>query len=334
MRRLTCLLTATLLAAAAAPVAAWDDHARIRRLALEGVPELAALPPVTVTPLTFEVQGINPATTFDHVGAAPGETQTPLDILATYAQEPDWGMDQELRVSWQQRFMGGYTGLGSQGYFHMYYPSLTIHLPVPVMSMGAAPKRATQWREMARAAFESGDEYWGWRFTAWSLHYIEDLAQPYHSTQTHRRFIQLGSPIQGTTNCTANFHLLYEHWVARRLQAEDQGGTNFGLRAALTAGEPVSTSAISKLAKKVARRSHKGFGGVAGQCIAYFGERFLSKERVEPTSAELDKVEPGPVLDALMETTRRYLSLAGGALRGAVAEVLAERAAADEFVAE
>lgn len=325
MRRITGLLTAALLLSAATPLAAWDDHSRIRRLALEGVPELAALPAVAVTPLTAEITGINPATTFEFVGAAPGETQAPLDILATYAQEPDWGMDQELRVSWQQKFMGGYTGLSSQGYFHMYYPSLTIHLPLPVMSMGAAPKRAAQWREMARAAFEAGDEYWGWRFTAWSFHYIEDLAQPYHSTQTHRRFIQLGSPIQGTTNCTANFHLLYEHWVARRLQAEAEGGPNFGLREALRTGEAVSTSAISKLAKKVARRSHKGFGGVAGQCIAYFGERFLSADRVEPTQAELDKVEDGPVLDALMETTRRYLSLAGGALRGAVAEVLAER---------
>ena len=34
---------------------------------------------------------------------------------------------------------------------------------------------------MARHAFKTGHPYWGWRFAGWSLHYVQDLTQPYHA---------------------------------------------------------------------------------------------------------------------------------------------------------
>ena len=34
---------------------------------------------------------------------------------------------------------------------------------------------------LARLAHKSGDEYWAYRFSAWSTHYVQDLCQPYHS---------------------------------------------------------------------------------------------------------------------------------------------------------
>jgi hypothetical protein len=298
---------------------AWDSHDVIRRLALEDMGELRALPPVPVTPLSVPVTGVNPAARFEFVGAQPGETQSPFEILVGYAMEPDWGMDQELKVSWQQRFMGGYTGLSSQGYFHMYYPAVTLHLPVPVLSMGVAPKRSEQWMQMGREAFARGDEYWGWRFTAWALHYLEDVAQPYHSTQTHRRFIRPKSLIQGTTNCTSNFHLLFERWLARRLDAEVAGGPDLGLRAAIKAGTAFELGEDQEASvKRVARASHKGFGDLAGDCIRYFGDYYLSSEKREERPEDLDKLEPGPVLDRILGVSRRYMAIAGGALRGVV----------------
>lgn len=325
MRRVAALLSLLL---AAAPASAWDMHDVLRGEALAILDEVQALPPVLVTERSEEVVGINPAVDFEFHGAGPGETQRPADILTTYAMEPDWGMDQELNASWQQRFMGGYTGLGSQGYFHMYYPALTLHLPFPVMSMGAAPKRSAQWAELAAASFAKGDDYWGWRFTAWSLHYLEDVIQPYHSTQTHRKFIQLGSPIKGTTNCTSNFHLLYEHWTARRLQEELDGRADYGLRAALRGEGDFPSLPFKKAVKKAARISHKAFGDLAAVCIQYFGDRFVSSEKVQPTEAELDLVRPGPDFDRIMEISREYHAMAGRAVRAAVrrqVRALAER---------
>ena len=41
--------------------------------------------------------------------------------------------------------------------------------------------RIAMFQALARHAFKSGHAYWGWRFTGWSLHYVQDLTQPYHS---------------------------------------------------------------------------------------------------------------------------------------------------------
>jgi hypothetical protein len=42
--------------------------------------------------------------------------------------------------------------------------------------------RIHMYQTLARYAFRTGHPYWGWRFTGWGLHYIEDLTQPYHAT--------------------------------------------------------------------------------------------------------------------------------------------------------
>ncbi len=322
--RLLALLALLALVCCSGTVFAWDGHDRLRRVALSAMPEIAALPPVPVTERSLEVVGTNPAISFPFVGPGPGETQSPADILVGYAMEPDWGMDQNMKVSWQQKFMGGTTGLSSQGYFHMYYPAVTLHLPIPVTSMGVAPKRAAQWRAMASRAFSAGDAYWGWRFAAWSLHYLEDVAQPYHSTQTHRRFLRWKSPIEGTTNCTSNFHLLYETWLDRRLADELAGKADFGLKAALSDPGELKLDELEGAVKAVARKSHRTFGDLAKVCIGYFGDRFVSDQKQEPTPEDLDRVVPGPGLDALLAMSRDTLRLAGRAIRGAVRDLLVE----------
>lgn len=326
MTRLSFSTLFSLLALASTSLA-WEGHSSLRRLAIEKMEALRALPAVPVTPMVEAPQGINPKAKFEFRGAKPGETQTPYEILVTYAQEPDWGMDQELNASWQQRFMGGYTGLSSQGYFHMYYPVLTLHLPFPVLSMGAAPKRAEQWAGMSERAFANGHDYWGWRFFAWSLHYVEDLAQPFHSTQTHRKFVRLRSPIQGTTNCTANFHLLYEHWLSERIVEEASGQGELGLSEALEAGGPFAPGrSVEDTIVRVAKASHKGFGQLAELLIQYFGERFVSSDRVEPTEEELKRMQPGETLDQILAISRSRLQLAGSALRTLIEQVLEREA--------
>ncbi len=46
---------------------------------------------------------------------------------------------------------------------------------------GAAPQRANHFFEMSKVAFERDDNYWGFRFAARAIHYLEDLSQPYHT---------------------------------------------------------------------------------------------------------------------------------------------------------
>lgn len=96
------------------------------------------------------------------------------EVLAKYSQEPDWGMDKGLTASWHQLLMGG-TERGttpSQGFRHMLFARGRL---------GEAPDRAALYFDLARRAFRSGHEYWGFRFAAWGLHYIEDMGTPMHT---------------------------------------------------------------------------------------------------------------------------------------------------------
>lgn len=123
-----------------------------------------------------------------------------LDILSTYSDEPDWGMDQELFNEdqypelWKKEYsmMGGRSGLSSQAFRHMYWrelywkhPLQSFKLPLQKINSptGEAPLRAEIFMKLAKLAFAKNMDYWGWRFTANSLHYIEDVAQPFHSSQ-------------------------------------------------------------------------------------------------------------------------------------------------------
>ncbi|GAI88419.1 unnamed protein product, partial [marine sediment metagenome] len=50
-----------------------------------------------------------------------------------------------------------------------------------LLKAGEAPKRANHFFEMSKIAFGKSDNYWGFRFTARAIHYLEDISQPYHT---------------------------------------------------------------------------------------------------------------------------------------------------------
>ncbi|MBI2944064.1 MAG: hypothetical protein HYY25_07675 [Candidatus Wallbacteria bacterium] len=301
----------TLLLAAPAGAMAWDGHDRLTRLALADVAWLDSLPPVLVTTRTDRVSEIRQDYAFPYKGERQGDHLTARSILERYAMEPDDGPDQELRVSWQQRFMGGYTGMSSRGYFHMYYPSWTVHFPLPATAMGAAPERAALWCEAAKAALARGDTYWGLRYLACAMHYVEDLGQPYHATQTSTRFVVPTSPIAGTTKVTSNYHLAYEAWIARRV-AEDT----------LELGQTLRGIDLEKFddpgdaVRRVARKAHEQSGRLFGACIEFFGDRFHQPVDVPATEADLARMEPAGPRDRMIAATRPALALTARAIRG------------------
>jgi hypothetical protein len=46
---------------------------------------------------------------------------------------------------------------------------------------GIAPYRAGLYAQLAAGALRTGHPYWGYRFLAWSIHYIQDVTQPWHT---------------------------------------------------------------------------------------------------------------------------------------------------------
>lgn len=56
-----------------------------------------------------------------------------------------------------------------------------IYKAAPFIQRTYPLMRIQQYTSLASLAFRTGHAYWGWRFTGLALHYIQDLAQPYHA---------------------------------------------------------------------------------------------------------------------------------------------------------
>lgn len=124
----------------------------------------------------------------------PGQRVSPLAVLASASDEPDYGMDINLFVdgdSEHGRVYGfGRQPFGADGYehssqapFHMTFYDLPwiVQRLAPELSRTYPLLRAYQFFDLARFAFDTGHPYWGYRFAGWGLHYVQDLTQPYHS---------------------------------------------------------------------------------------------------------------------------------------------------------
>lgn len=123
-----------------------------------------------------------------------GEPLSPLQVLASAADEPDYGHDINL-FSDNPGEVGALYNFGpqpfgdarfeysSQAPFHIgyYHDDAIIFAAGPFLTRTYPEWRAYQYFGLARYAFEHGHPYWGYRFMGWGLHYIQDLTQPYHA---------------------------------------------------------------------------------------------------------------------------------------------------------
>lgn len=143
--------------------------------------------------LTFLSRGTSTADTV-YIALKSGDRVQPGHVVASASDEPDFGMDIGLfedngtdfgaRYGFgKQSFGNPNLDYGSQAPFHMgfYHLNLLTRKAQPSLLRTYPAWRINLYRELARLAFETGHDYWGWRFTGWGLHYIGDLTQPYHT---------------------------------------------------------------------------------------------------------------------------------------------------------
>ena len=123
-----------------------------------------------------------------YISAVPGEPIRAFEVLSTFSDEPDWGMDQDLflvrEYSYGPRPFGSATGVSSQAPFHMAFlhESRLAGIVLPRLAKSFMAERIDIFLALAKLAFEKGIDYWGWRFLAWAMHYLQDLTQPYHAS--------------------------------------------------------------------------------------------------------------------------------------------------------
>jgi hypothetical protein len=125
----------------------------------------------------------------------PGDQITALTVLASATDEPDYGLDINLwddsPSDWgrvygfgMQPFGNPALGFSSQAPFHMgfLHESRLLYLAAPFIKRTFPLLRSHQFSTLAALAFRTGHAYWGWRFAGMSLHYLQDLTQPYHAS--------------------------------------------------------------------------------------------------------------------------------------------------------
>jgi hypothetical protein len=128
------------------------------------------------------------------VSLSVGEWVPALDVIATAADEPDYGLDLGL---WEdngtehgrrygfgkQPFGNPALAFSSQAPFHMgfFHESPVVYAAAGFLRRTYPEYRVHLWQTLARQALKTGHDYWAWRFAGWALHYVQDLTQPYHA---------------------------------------------------------------------------------------------------------------------------------------------------------
>jgi len=168
------LLILSVLALSFINAFSWNSHYFYTELAIKNNELINNFPEIEITPYTYEdidQDEYNPEFAIKYLEGEIGEKVKASSILINYSDEPDWNLDTNLNLNKIQALTGG-----SQGYRHMYFSVFG-----GLLKAGDAPKRANHFFEMSKIAFGKGDNYWGFRFTARAIHYLEDISQPYHT---------------------------------------------------------------------------------------------------------------------------------------------------------
>jgi hypothetical protein len=228
-----------------------------------------------------------------------------IQVLALYSGEPDWGMDTGISLSPVQSLMGG-----SQGYRHLKYGLFFLRA-------GKALERALHFDRLSRAAFDRGDQYWGIRFAARAIHYMEDLLTPFH-TKPFPELLLLRKllDLRGLYFLTYNYHMNFERFTGYGLW---HGNRDFI--------EPVRDAKVSALShlhsdlQKAWRSMRNLFYLLFRECGALWREG-MSEGPVKLKEEEVARINPSGRLHCGI---RKWLGCAASVVKGYIAHSLIPR---------
>jgi hypothetical protein len=228
-----------------------------------------------------------------------------IQLLALYSAEPDWGMDGGLRLAPVDSLLGG-----SQGYRHLRY-SLCF------LRAGIAHRRMFFFDRLSAHAFGCRDAYWGIRFAARAIHYMEDLLTPFHVKPFPELFLlrKLFDP-RGLFHYTRNCHMNYE-----RLTGYHLWHGNPELTEPIVGARVLSFSDMGAAVMKTRRRVGNLVPVIFRECRMLWGER-MSDGPLRITAEEIARITPS---SRLIAGTRAWLEYAASAVKAYIADVLKPR---------
>ncbi len=218
-----------------------------------GTPQGTALPYAAVNTLP-EPQN----SSYKFIAIKPGDAVAALAVVATASDEPDYGLDINLwddsPSDWGKTYGFGTQPFGNpslsfatQAPFHMgfMHESRVLYAAAPFIKRTFPRLRSYQYSTLAALAFRTGHPYWGWRFTGLSLHYLQDLTQPYHASLApgESTFKLLGANALAMAGMTgmkdnmvillSNRHLVLEKYQRETMEAAAQSKQDSALEKAL-----------------------------------------------------------------------------------------------------
>lgn len=286
----------------------------------------------------------------------PGDLVHPSTILTTASHEPDYGLDIGLftdnKTDYGSRYGFGEQPFGdpdlvygSQAPFHMgfYHESWLVFLFAGYLKGTYPEYRIHLYKTLSQMAFDHGQEYWGWRFMGWGLHYLMDLSMPYHSTvlpgySTVRMLLinllsMLGYPkyVDNALQLVSNRHMAFERYQGIQLErlTRAEAWTNPLFEALHPSGTvPAYNDTIPR--DEIARKSHDMSRKVNKALTTYMPDRFVNDPSFELAEApdlnaivDLVKTEHGQAaideLNALLAEAFSIFSMHG---RGYIISIL------------
>ncbi|MBI3556432.1 MAG: hypothetical protein HY074_09235 [Deltaproteobacteria bacterium] len=109
-----------------------------------------------------------------------GRHVKPLEVISIYSDEPDWNMDDDVPQLRGKGIAEAGEGTATRTLRHFWYEGENS-FGVDFGKDQHTDRRAQLFYELALIAFEVHEPYWGYRFIANALHYIQDMTQPYHT---------------------------------------------------------------------------------------------------------------------------------------------------------
>lgn len=244
---------------------------------------------------------------FDFQELTDGAAVSPLEILAAASNEPDYGMDIGLFTDNGTEF-GAYYGFGAQPFgnpgldygsqapFHMgfYHESWIVYLFASFLKDSYPEYRIHLFKSLSEFAFEHDQDYWGWRFMGWGLHYLGDLSMPYHTTalpgySAFRMILinlldMLGwsTPKDNAVQLSSNRHVALETFEGIILEeATRANNTADTTLAALLEARTIPAYSDSVPSGALSKASHDMVSELDKAIAKYMPEEFVSDPSVE-----------------------------------------------------
>jgi len=290
---------------------AWSVHGEMTKIVLDTLPWLNKYRNIEITQYSYQDGSpYNPNYKIPYLEGKIGDNTDAKTILSTYADEPDWGMDEGLSLNSMQSLTGG-----SHGWRHQYYILLG-----GILKLGEAPDRALHFYNMAVKAFKNNDPYWGFRFLARALHYLQDLTNPFHSNPGPTMILLSNIwDINGVTVLAMNHHFALEDYQEYQIKKKNQ----LYFRA-LRSSNPIKINNPLDAAVDLANRSKDYTEALWNLQSRIYGDKINQKSpfKIDPgkiPSGELKNDYDKIIIGALMDfsgITKGFLEYAKGIIKG------------------